>query len=147
MFQTRYNVYKQHDDTKNSETTDHSIGTLTLDFKTEANSEISVPHINPPINFIILRKSPYITPHTVMTPFIPNNNWDKFFYIAIDVTEKGASLSVKVEFIQPASGPMQLLAVARRGKLPNSTIENEIDFSTMLPHKMAFVGMDSTLSF
>lgn len=129
--QTKFTTYAPYQDTETSSQISPRSGSISIDFYDDAGSTIGVnlsPDVNPIELYIPLdRLMPKPTPEYV-APYIPDRNWEFFYYHTTEITLDRGSLHITLN-IEDTSAQFSL--VIRLGAFPNIT-SREFDFTCLV---------------
>ncbi|XP_071129607.1 polycystin family receptor for egg jelly-like isoform X3 [Mytilus edulis] len=131
MMQTKFTTYAPYQDTETSSQISPRSGSISIDFYDDAGSTIGVnlsPDVDPIELYIPLdRLMPKPTPEYV-APYIPDRNWEFFYYHTTEITLDRGSLHITLN-IEDTSAQFSL--VIRLGAFPNIT-SREFDFTCLV---------------
>ncbi|XP_061175461.1 uncharacterized protein LOC133184410 [Saccostrea echinata] len=140
VLQSSYSIFHPHAFTPQAKDLSKYSGSLSIDLYDASDSPIQVTQAVTPIQMKVpLDRNMLVPGEEYVIPFIPDRDWEYFFYHTTEITSSRAALQVRFRL---EDLNLQFLVLVKFGDIKN--ISTEFDHVCMVPSKMEYKGLFGT---
>lgn len=137
FFQSSYSIYAPHAFTPQAKDLSRYSGSLNIDLYDASDSPIKVTEASEPISMIVpLDRNMPVPGEEYVVPFIPDRDWEYFFYHTTEIKSARAALQIRFRL---EDLNQQFLVLVKFGDIKN--ISKAFDHVCMIPSKMEYQGV------
>lgn len=137
FFQSSYSIYAPHAFTPQAKDLSRYSGSLNIDLYDASDSPIKVTEASEPISMRVpLDRNMPVPGEEYVVPFIPDRDWEYFFYHTTEIKSARAALQIRFRL---EDLNQQFLVLVKFGDIKN--ISKAFDHVCMIPSKMEYQGV------
>ena len=135
--QSSYSIYTPHAFTPQAKDLSKYSGSLNIDLYDASDSPIKVTQASEPISMKVpLDRNMPVPGEEYVVPFIPDRDWEYFFYHTTEITSSRSALQIRFRL---EDLNQQFLVLVKFGDIKN--ISKAFDHVCMVPSKMEYKGL------